>query len=264
MKQRIITGALAGAVFLAFLLLGGAWFNTLVLLLAVIGYYEFVRMNGFKVLQIWSIAGFIGIVYVVFPHDLLPFSLHFSGTEAIWLLTLVLLAATVWTKNKETIDRVALLLIGVVYIGIGFRYLQQTMDMQHGLFWTLLVLCCIVVTDSGAYFTGRAIGKRPLWPAISPKKTVEGTVGGLVISVIVAVIFALSAPALLTIPNAIGIGVAAAIFGQLGDLIESAYKRFRGVKDSGNILPGHGGVLDRCDSWLIVFPVVHILGMLPQ
>uniref|UniRef100_UPI00047188FB phosphatidate cytidylyltransferase n=1 Tax=Paenibacillus zanthoxyli TaxID=369399 RepID=UPI00047188FB len=133
----------------------------------------------------------------------------------------------------------------------------------NGLFWTLLLLCCIWSSDAGAYFVGRALGRTKLWPAISPNKTVEGAVGGIVIAMVIALIFALISPDLLSFGRALVIGLASAVVGQLGDLVQSAYKRAYGIKDSGTLLPGHGGILDRCDSWIIVFPFVHIMMLMP-
>lgn len=173
------------------------------------------------------------------------------------------MALTVVSKNKVNLDRVALLFIGMVYIGFGFGHMISIRAMDHGLFLTFLLFASIWASDIGAYFTGMLFGRTPLWPAISPKKTVEGSVGGLVLAVLTAVCFSLFAPDRLLLADAIMVGAASAIFGQLGDLIQSAYKRIRGVKDSGTILPGHGGVLDRCDSWIIVFPAVHYLQLLP-
>ncbi|MER2233940.1 MAG: phosphatidate cytidylyltransferase, partial [Leuconostoc mesenteroides] len=120
------------------------------------------------------------------------------------------------------------------------------------------------ITDSGAYMVGRAIGKNKLAPKISPNKTWEGSIGGSMVAIIVI-------PALFTIfhwlPDYNFIELLAftailSIAGQLGDLIESGFKRHYGVKDSGNILPGHGGILDRFDSMLIVMPMMAVLGIL--
>ncbi|WP_338131329.1 phosphatidate cytidylyltransferase [Cohnella rhizosphaerae] len=106
------------------------------------------------------------------------------------------------------------------------------------------------------------MGRTKLWPSISPNKTVEGALGGLVIALLVSLVFAVAWPDWIGYGTAIAVAIAAAVAGQLGDLIQSAYKRLRGVKDSGSLLPGHGGVLDRTDSWLIVFPLIHLLGLI--
>lgn len=130
-------------------------------------------------------------------------------------------------------------------------------------FWTFLLLGSIWSSDAGAYFVGKLIGKNKLWPSISPNKTVEGALGGIAIAIVTSLVFAWASDGLLTWERAIFIGLAAAVVGQMGDLIQSAYKRIYNIKDSGNLLPGHGGILDRCDSWIVVFPFVHILMLLP-
>jgi phosphatidate cytidylyltransferase len=156
-----------------------------------------------------------------------------------------------------------MLFLGVLYIGIGFYYIAESRHLHHGLFWTFLLLGSIWASDAGAYFVGKLIGKNKLWPSISPNKTVEGALGGIVIAVVTSVIFAWVSDGLLSWQRAVWIGIACAVVGQMGDLIQSAYKRVYNIKDSGTLLPGHGGILDRCDSWIVVFPFVHILMLLP-
>lgn len=264
MKQRIITGILAGVPFLAFLYFGGYWYATLLFVLACIGYDEFMRMCGIAKNMPLRIIGLAGIFVLVDPWQLQWIADNLPVQAIIWVIMLLFFVLTVTTKNKVTVDQVALLFLAVVYIGYGFHYMIATRMPEQGLFWTCLVFICIWITDSGAYFTGRAIGKTPLWPAISPKKTVEGALGGIVLSVIAAILFALAKPELLSVGRAVSLGIVIAIVGQMGDLIQSAYKRVKGIKDTGNLLPGHGGVLDRVDSWLIVFPFVNLLSVLPS
>jgi phosphatidate cytidylyltransferase len=263
LKQRVLTGAVAGAAFLALLAWGGYAYAALIMLLAIIGYFEFVRMIGLKSFPLTALYGLVGTLLLTAPWSFFD-PLHWPerGTAVIWLVVFGLLAVTVFTKNRIPIDQAALLFLGVVYLGFGFHYMIETRLPEHGLFWTLFVFVCIWVTDSGAYFVGSKLGKHPLWPAISPKKSVEGAAGGIAAAVAAAVIFALAAPERLTVPHAVWLGVVIGIVGQLGDLMQSAYKRVKGIKDTGTILPGHGGVLDRVDSWLIVFPFLHLTGLL--
>lgn len=263
MKQRVITGAIAGAVFLALLAWGGFAYAALIMVLAIIGYYEFVRMIGLKSFPLTALFGLIGTLLLSAPwsvFDMLP--LPERGASVIWLVLFGLLAVTVFTKNRIPIDQAAQLFLGVVYLGFGFHYMIETRLPEHGLFWTLFVFAGIWVTDSGAYFVGSKLGKHPLWPAISPKKSVEGAVGGVAAAVVTAIIFALLAPDRVSIVHALWLGIVIGVVGQLGDLMQSAYKRVKGIKDTGTILPGHGGVLDRVDSWLIVFPFLHLTGVL--
>jgi phosphatidate cytidylyltransferase len=262
MRQRIVTGLLAAFFFLAMLAAGSTWYAILITLLAVIAYYEFVRLNGAKSWEPASLVGFAGILYLVVPWRMLFDWPVPPQQTVVWLMMFLFFALTVISQNRTSIDKIALLFIGVVYIGVGFYYMIYTRLMEDGLFWTLLLFGCIWLTDVGAYFAGRLLGKHLLWPSISPKKTIEGAVGGIVISVVTALVFALVEPTLLSIREAVVIGIAVSVLGQLGDLIQSAYKRVRNIKDSGTILPGHGGILDRTDSWIIVFPFVHLLGLL--
>ncbi|KGM44787.1 phosphatidate cytidylyltransferase, partial [Neobacillus niacini] len=108
-----------------------------------------------------------------------------------------------------------------------------------------------------AYFVGKATGRTKLWPEISPNKTVEGSLGGVVCALIVAVLFSLLTDINANLLSLLVITAVLSIFGQIGDLVQSAFKRHFGVKDSGNILPGHGGILDRFDSLLFVLPLLH-------
>ncbi|QSF42905.1 phosphatidate cytidylyltransferase [Paenibacillus tianjinensis] len=265
MKQRLITGIVAGAVFLGLCALGGWSYQLLLTGMALIGMFEFVKMTGLSPFSSTSLLGYASIVCFMIPWGLLGVSPWLSWEQGLWLMLLLFLLVTVFTKNKQDIKITALLFTGIVYIGMGFSYMgtARAAGDEHGLFWTLLLLCCIWGSDAGAYFVGRSFGKNKLWPAISPNKTVEGALGGVLISVVISVIFALFVPDLLTIGRALLIGISCAVLGQLGDLVQSAYKRVYGIKDSGSLLPGHGGILDRCDSWIIVFPFVHIVMLMP-
>jgi phosphatidate cytidylyltransferase len=264
LKQRLITGLLGGIFFLALLFLGSYWFTALIMALAVVGFDEYLRMLKLKQNRLLYFVGLLSVIIIALPWQQFNV-IHIPSWETIlWMLMLVLLSITVITKNKVTLDQAALLLIGIIYLGVGFHYMMDTRLISHGLFWTLLVLICIWLTDSGAYFAGVLFGKHLLWPAISPKKTYEGAVGGLILSIVGALIFYYVHPELLTISDAVILAAVIAVVGQLGDFIQSAYKRAKGIKDTGTILPGHGGVLDRVDSWLIVFPFVHFLSLIPH
>lgn len=264
MKQRIITGVLAGGVFIAMLALGGYWFLGLVLLMAIVGYDEFIRMNGLQERLFTRFFGMAATVVLVIPWqtDRIGFGLPIGSL--IWLILFVLLAVTVVSKNKVTIDHAAVVFAGIIYIGFGFHYMVSSRWIEmDGLFWSLLAFLCIWASDAGAYFAGVAFGKTPMWPTISPKKTIEGALGGVLLAVIVALAFHFFAPDTLHLGRAVGIGLLAAAVGQMGDLIQSAYKRVKGIKDTGTILPGHGGILDRVDSWLIVFPFLCLVSLIP-
>ncbi|PZE22419.1 phosphatidate cytidylyltransferase [Paenibacillus xerothermodurans] len=265
MKQRVITGLTAGLVFLVLLYLGTFWYAGLIILLAIVGFDEFARMNGLKQYKATTWLGYLGVVCLAVPWQISDPYPVLSIEQLIWFFLFIYFCVTVISKNKVTIDQIAMSFLGMVYIGTGFHYMIETRMLDNGgLFWTLLVFFCIWGTDSGAYFVGSAIGKRPLWPTISPNKSIEGALGGIIVSVAVALCFWLARPDTLSWLDAVLLGAVIAIVGQMGDLIQSAYKRAKGIKDTGAILPGHGGVLDRVDSWLIVFPAVHLFALIPH
>ena len=138
---------------------------------------------------------------------------------------------------------------------LAFTFLWK--PVQAGLVYIFYSLFMIWATDSGAYFIGKAMGKTKLWPDISPNKTVEGSIGGIVCAMIVAALFVFLTDIDATLWSLLGITLFLSAFGQLGDLVESALKRHFNVKDSGKLLPGHGGILDRFDSLLFVWPLLH-------
>ncbi|WP_276352468.1 phosphatidate cytidylyltransferase [Cohnella caldifontis] len=263
MVQRIVTGIGAGVVFAGLLWLGGWFYSLLLILMALIGFAEYVKMNG-QAPGRWDVlAAFAAVVLLTLTR--LPGDgdghLPAFGT-VVWILMFVLLSANVFSKNAVNLEHAGLLFLGAVYVGTGFHYMLATREMDHGIFWSAVTFVCIWTSDAGAYFVGKAIGRTKLWPAISPNKTVEGSLGGFALAIAAGLIFAWCRPDWLGWAQGAAIGAVAAVAGQLGDLIQSAYKRFRGVKDSGHLLPGHGGILDRTDSWLIVFPLVHLLSLL--
>jgi phosphatidate cytidylyltransferase len=263
MGQRLVTGVIAGAAFIGLLVAGGWYYIGLLLLLALIGFWEYARLNGQSWKRLDVLAGFVVVLLIVLPR--LTFDWELPSYESMaWLSMFVLLSGTVFSKNRIQLEHVSVLFLGVIYVGTGFHYMAATRELTHGIFWSSLTFACVWASDAGAYFVGKAIGRTKLWPAISPNKTIEGALGGLVIAVLTGLIFSYFRPEWLDYGQAMLIGLTAAAAGQLGDLIQSAYKRFRNVKDSGQLLPGHGGVLDRTDSWLIVFPLVHVLGLLTQ
>lgn len=148
-------------------------------------------------------------------------------------------------------------LFPVAYIGLPLGALAAV-RAEAGREAVLLLMLTIVISDSAQYYTGRAFGRRPLAPAISPKKTLEGAMGGLVFGTAALtaggrVIFPFA-----SLPILVLVGATISALGIVGDLFESLLKRSAGVKDSGTLIPGHGGVLDRIDSWLFAAPVYYV------
>ena len=168
-------------------------------------------------------------------------------------------AAAVGTAQPgpEILRNVSAAVFPVVYIGLPLGALAAVREIG-GREAVLLIMATIVISDSAQYYSGRALGRRPLAPAISPKKTREGAIGGVVFGTLAFAIGARyvfpAAPILLVAL----VGASIATLGIVGDLFESLLKRSAGVKDSGTLIPGHGGVLDRIDSWLFAAPVYYV------
>ncbi|MFC3040328.1 phosphatidate cytidylyltransferase [Virgibacillus xinjiangensis] len=258
MKQRTITAFVAILILLPFVIYGGWPFVAFVYILATIGLAELMKMHEIELtsLPVVLAAGLLWLI--LYPQW--SGSAWMSQTEIIMLFVLLLLSYTVLVKNKFTFDDTGFILLSVLYVGTGFLYLIKTQDA--GLDYLLFALFIIWATDTGAYLFGKKFGKKKLWPQISPNKTVEGALGGVLLACFIAAIFQLVHPFSFPMMVVIGATVLASIFGQIGDLVESAFKRHYGVKDSGKLLPGHGGILDRFDSLLFVLPLLHFIGFI--
>ena len=263
MKQRIITAVIAAALFIPFVIYGNLPFTILVLAMASVGMFEILRMKGISIVSVPGLLGLLALFLILLPVEwtnYLEDLSNYTKLEILFILALLLLIYTVLVKNKFTFDDAAFILLGALYVGIGFYYFMEARDA--GLRFVVYALLIVWSTDSGAYFTGRKLGKHKLWPDISPKKTIEGFVGGIVIAVIAAIIMQMIVPVTSSYVSLIILSIVCSIIGQLGDLVESAIKRHYGVKDSGTILPGHGGILDRFDSLLFVLPLLHFMHIL--
>ncbi|EIJ81468.1 Phosphatidate cytidylyltransferase [Bacillus methanolicus PB1] len=262
MKQRIVTAITAAAVFLPIVFIGNMAFLAMIYLLATISLYELLKMRK---LNLFSVPGIISLALLwifLLPNEYLNLieDLNYSKVEVALLAVLLFLTYTVATKNRFSFDDVAFSTMAILYIGIGFYYFIET--REAGLIYVFYSLFIVWATDSGAYFIGRAFGKNKLWPEISPNKTVEGFIGGIVCAIIVGILFVFFTDIDASLIQLMIITVFLSIFGQIGDLVESALKRHYDVKDSGKILPGHGGILDRFDSLLFVWPLLHFFHLL--
>ncbi|WP_163101536.1 phosphatidate cytidylyltransferase [Peribacillus alkalitolerans] len=262
MKQRIITGVLAAAVFLPIVIYGNWPFMLLVFLLASIGLYELIKMKKLKLASFPTFVSFLVLWFLLLPPPTMEWftSYGYSKSDFVLIGVILLLSYSVLSKNTYTFDDVGFSLISILYVGFGFFYFFAT--RETGLIYIFFALFTIWATDSGAYFVGRSMGKRKLWPEISPNKTIEGSIGGIICAWIVAILFAFFSDINATLIQLIIMSTLISIFGQVGDLVQSAFKRHYGVKDSGNLLPGHGGILDRLDSLIFVLPILHVLHLL--
>jgi phosphatidate cytidylyltransferase len=263
MKQRVITAVIALILFIPIVVVGGLWIDWLVAAFAAIGIAEIFLMKKQILVSVDFLLALLATLTWTVPNSFFNFlPSHITKFGVYFALVMLMLVWTVLSKNKTTFDDVGVYTIASLYIGTGFHYMAAIRNASSGLALLCYVFVVVWTTDIAAYMVGRKFGKHKLWPVISPNKTWEGSIGAVIFAVILAAIYVNC----VAMPVSKTVLIIAAFFlsivGQLGDLVESAYKRFYGVKDSGKILPGHGGILDRFDSMLFVLPVVALLGVI--
>ena len=266
MKQRIITAVLGIPLLLVFVWFEASRFPLIAILVAVfaaLGILEFYRLaslSGARPLVLF------GVIWTV----LFVAGAHLDSTYEVDYLVPSLLASAValplvWLllfSRQGAFLNWAWTLLGILYLGWMLGHYVSLRELDAGREWVILVLFTTFACDTGAFFTGRAWGKRPLAPTISPGKTWEGAAGGFVsAAAAVVIIYALLDVAGLTLPcsyyQALAVGCLVGLVAQLGDLFESVLKRRAGVKDSGSSMPGHGGILDRIDSLVFAGFIVY-------
>jgi phosphatidate cytidylyltransferase len=267
LKKRLITALWGVPLVVAMIWFGKPWLFTAFVgvwgLLAVIEFFRLV--SKFKVSPLYFFGIIWTLLFIIIRNPLLPDIIepYFSFNLVVPTLftTGIIISLTTLLARKDKFNAFpawAWTFAGILYAGWMFGYLVSLRGIEDGRNWVFLALFCTFGSDTAAFFIGKAFGKHKLAPSISPGKTWEGAVGGLIGAVIVSLFFLLPTPLSLATKlewwQALILGILVSAFGQLGDLVESLLKRNAGAKDSGNLLPGHGGVLDRMDS--IIFTVV--------
>lgn len=260
MKQRVITAVIALILFIPIVYVGGLWMDWLTVAFAAVGISEIFLMKKQILVSIDFLLALLATLTWTVPDAFfkgMPW--HWTKFGIFYAIVMLMLTWTVLSKNKTTFDDVGVYTLAALYIGTGFHYMAAIRSDANGLALLCYVFVVVWSTDIGAYMIGRKIGKHKLWPVISPNKTWEGSIGAVICAIICSAIYIAFVNVGYPQIQMIIIAFFLSIVGQMGDLVESAYKRFYGVKDSGKILPGHGGILDRFDSMLFVLPVVAAL-----
>lgn len=263
LQKRVVFGGIAFAVFLPFLLLGGTTFHFFVGLLAMIATAELLKMKQLAPNSIEGVLAMLASLVLTLPlQNYLTFLPTDGNYTAYAIIVFLLLGTTVFNLGEYNYSDVVFPIASSFYVGIGFHNLL--LARTDGLNKVLFALCIVWATDIGAYLVGRQFGRRKLLPKVSPNKTVEGFFGGIGSALVLSIIFLLVDKSLRAGYPFFLMLVLVAIFSafvQFGDLVESAIKRHFGVKDSGNLIPGHGGILDRFDGMIFVFPIMHFFGL---
>ena len=258
---RLSSGIVLLAVIIAAGIFGGDVLYALTLAISIIGYLEFLKVFHLenRAPGVWGFV-FLAFYYVALRlWDVEEFALFF-----LIAYLLALLAVYVFTFPKYRTEEIAEAFLGFVYVPVLLSFIWQTrmlsIDGESTSLIYFLIFICSWGCDTCAYAVGMLLGKHKLAPVLSPKKSIEGAVGGVagaaLIGFIYASVFSLEAP------ECAFLCAAGAVVSQVGDLAASAIKRNHGIKDYGKLIPGHGGILDRFDSVIVTAPIIYILAVI--
>ncbi|MDI6813462.1 MAG: phosphatidate cytidylyltransferase [Desulfitobacteriaceae bacterium] len=253
MLTRTISAIIGGSLLLGLTYLGEAYVLVLVLTIALIGLHEYMQIlerlgqKAWYTTNMLAAVTWLGGVFLIGERSL---QIGF----VVWLLVAASHFALFYPQISLT--QVLYNFWGVVYTAGLLSYFFLLRELPLGLKWTFSVFFLVWAVDSGAYLIGRGFGKHPLAPEVSPKKTIEGSLGGLALTLVVT--WFLGSWLGEVVPQKmLLLGLLVGVSAQVGDLFESALKRAAGVKDSGRLIPGHGGMLDRFDSFVFALPLVY-------
>jgi len=256
LTMRIGSALAVFGLFLGSLLLGGWWFTAFVILVMVVSVGEFyatLRTRGYRPLALFGLLGAV----------LMGFGAANDGPMAIAGWAVAASAGTILffslSPRRYALANTAVTVLGITWVGmLSFAILIA--GGPHPVAHIMFLVIVIASNDMAAYFVGRSLGRRPLARTLSPSKTVEGFIGGLVIGALVAAVLAVFPPwEEIGVTRALVTAVLVGLLAPIGDLAESMVKRALAVKDMGSVLPGHGGMLDRIDGFLFAVPAVYLL-----
>jgi phosphatidate cytidylyltransferase len=253
--SRIVVAAVLLPLVIGLAYLGGWWLWGLALVGGLLALHELYVMT--RDLRPLVLGGYLGFVLMLLGLQLGGVAWMLGGLLSTFLFAFVVYGLGGVRQSATT--SFAVTLLGVAWIGAGIGSLLLVRDIPEFGFWALMaVLFTVFAADTGAFFVGRTLGRHAMAPAISPKKSWEGFVGGVVAAVLVAfLVLYRDREEFLSIPESLALGLVVALAAVVGDLFESSVKRDLEVKDSGRVLGGHGGMLDRLDSLLWAGPAAY-------
>ncbi len=255
MKTRVISAIVALLIFVPIIIYGGIWFNVAAFVIGLLGLKEFIdaRKSKKEIPFVIKLIAYVLISLIILT-DVTSVSINYSlDYRIIALLFLSLLTPVVLyhDDNKYSIKDAFYLISGVLFLGISVALLIMIRHIDLKLFVFLFTIT--IMTDTFAYITGLLIGKHKLVPSVSPKKTWEGVIGGTVMGTFISSMFYYTCiNPNVSLINLVLICIFLSLVGQMGDLVFSSIKRYFKIKDFSNIMPGHGGILDRLDSIIFV------------
>lgn len=255
LKKRVITTAVLLPLALVIIWFGEPWFTILIAITGLLAFHEFCKLvAASKALPLTYFGLIWTLLFILSPH------LDYSFTTPI-LLSSALIVSLVWLllrpEKEKAFSGWVWTIAGILYVGWLLSYLVALRGLEDGRDWVFFVLLTNASSDSAAYFIGKAWGRHRLATNISPNKTWEGTIAGALGAVVMGVVLVTFLELPIGYGGAILLSFLVSVFGQLGDLAESLFKRDIGVKESSQLLPGHGGFLDRIDSVVFASVVVY-------
>lgn len=266
MAKRVASAIVIALIVIPFLVMGGMWFSVFVAVIGMLGVYELlhIRANKKQFPVAMRVIAYIVVGLLIMSNvKAIDFQYHLDYRLLAAILFIFLAPMVFINDSKKYNLNDAFFLIGsVLFIGMSFNLIVITRNFD--LSYVIYLILITVITDTFALFTGMLVGKHKLAPEISPKKTIEGSIGGTVMATIVATLFYVTVISK-SVPIVFVILITALLsgVGQLGDLAFSAIKRYYGQKDFSNLIPGHGGILDRFDSLVFVVLVfILVLGII--
>lgn len=255
-KTRLISGILLVIAALLTIISGNYVLFVTLLCVSLLGMQELYKAMGVhkEQTEFLELAGYLGAI-LYYVSLLLGFERY--GTMAILIALILIMFVFVFSYPKYNANQVMATFFGVVYVAVMLSFILLTRNLPDGKFIVWLIFLCSWGCDTCAYCVGMLIGKHKMAPVLSPKKSIEGAVGGVVGAALLGVIYAVATHgAMLEYAVICGVG---ALISMVGDLAASAIKRNQGIKDYGKLIPGHGGILDRFDSVIFTAPVIYYL-----
>lgn len=267
-KTRLLSGILLVIIALVTVITGGNLLFLVLLAVSLIGMTELYKVFGIEKKP----PGIIGYLFALLYYGLLYFEPLLPGESLNWFMMSFMaflicqMAVLVFAYPRYNTQQIMAAFFGMFYVAVMLSYIYQIRILPGGIFTVWLVFVCSWGCDTCAYCVGMLIGKHKMAPILSPKKSVEGGIGGILGAALIGVLYGLAinywGDAGADVLSFAVIGAAGGAISQIGDLAASAIKRYHNIKDYGKLIPGHGGILDRFDSVIFTAPIIYYLAIM--
>ena len=267
-KTRLLSGILLVIIALITVITGGNLLFLVLLAVSLIGMTELYKVFGIEKKP----PGIIGYLFALLYYGLLYFEPLLPGESLNWFMMSFMaflicqMAVLVFAYPRYNTQQIMAAFFGMFYVAVMLSYIYQIRILPGGIFTVWLVFVCSWGCDTCAYCAGMLIGKHKMAPILSPKKSVEGGIGGILGAALIGVLYGLAinywGDAGADVLSYAVIGAAGGAISQIGDLAASAIKRYHNIKDYGKLIPGHGGILDRFDSVIFTAPIIYYLAIM--